>query len=93
MKIVTCAGYYGTGSSAITDILGEFVNIHFLGDYEYRFVQDPGGIADLDYNIVDNYHRHNSGHALKRFRKNIDTWCLQGSLKNNKNLVDFSLVT
>ena len=72
MKVITCAGYYGTGSSAITDLLGEFENIHFLGDYEYRFVQDPGGIADLDYNIVDNYHRHNSGHALKRFRKNIE---------------------
>ncbi len=71
-KIITCAGYYGTGSSAITDLLGEFSNIHFLGDYEFRFIQDPGGIADLDYNIVENYHRHNSGHALKRFKKNVD---------------------
>jgi hypothetical protein len=71
-KIITCAGYYGTGSSAITDLLGEFSNVHFLGDYEFRFIQDPGGIADLDYNIVENYHRHNSGHALKRYKKNID---------------------
>ena len=52
MKIITCAGYYGTGSSAVTDILGEFDNIHFMGDYEFRFIQDPGGIADLEYNIV-----------------------------------------
>lgn len=74
-KVITCAGYYGTGSSAITDLLGEFSNVHFLGDYEFRFVQDPGGIADLEYNIVDNYHRHNSGHALKRFRKNIEFLC------------------
>lgn len=71
-KIITCAGYYGTGSSAITDLLGEFSNVHFLGDYEFRFVQDPGGIADLDYNIVENYHRHNSGHALKRYKKNVE---------------------
>lgn len=41
MKIGTCAGYYGTGSSAITDILGEFDNIHFLGDYEYRICTRP----------------------------------------------------
>lgn len=71
MKIITCAGYYGTGSSAVTDLLGEFSNVHFLGDYEFRFIQDPGGVADLEYNIVENYHRHNSGHALKRFKKNI----------------------
>ena len=72
MKIITCAGYYGTGSSAVTDLLGEFDDIHFMGDYEFRFIQDPGGIADLEYNIVENYHRHNSGHALKRFKKNVD---------------------
>lgn len=78
MKIITCAGYYGTGSSAITDLLGEFENIHYMGDYEFRFIQDPCGIADLEYNLVDNYHRHNSGHALKRFKKNIDL--LSGNL-------------
>lgn len=72
MKIITCAGYYGTGSSAVTDLLGEFKGVHFMGDYEFRFIQDPGGIADLDYNIVENYHRHNSGHALKRYKKNVD---------------------
>lgn len=72
MKIITCAGYYGTGSSAVTDLMGEFDNIHFMGDYEFRFIQDPGGIADLEYNIVENYHRHNSGHALKRYKKNVD---------------------
>lgn len=72
MKIITCAGYYGTGSSAVTDLLGEFDNVHFMGDYEFRFIQDPGGIADLEYNIVENYHRHNSGHALKRYKRNVD---------------------
>lgn len=71
-KIITCAGYYGTGSSAITDLLSEFDNIYSLGDYEFRFVQDPEGISDLEYNLVENNHRHNSGHALKRFRKKVD---------------------
>lgn len=71
-KIITCAGYYGTGSSAITDLLGEFADVYYMGDYEFRFIQDPGGICDLDYNLNENYHRHNSGHALKRFKKNVD---------------------
>lgn len=71
-NIITCAGYYGTGSSAITDLLGEFNEIHYIGDYEYRFIQDPDGISDLEYNIVENYHRHNSGYALKRFKKSVD---------------------
>lgn len=72
MKIITCTGYYGTGSSAITDLLTEFDNIHSMGDYEIRFVQDPEGISDLEYNLVDNHHRHNSGHALKRYSKYVD---------------------
>lgn len=72
MKIITCAGYYGTGSSAVTDLLGEFDCVHFMGDYEFRFIQDPMGIADLEYNLVENYHRHNSGYALKRYKKNVD---------------------
>jgi len=72
MKIITCTGYYGTGSSAVTDLLGEFENIHFMGDYEFRFIQDPDGIADLEYNIVENYHRHNSGHSLKRYKKKVN---------------------
>lgn len=52
--------------------MGEFSNIHYMGDYELRFIQDPYGLADLEYNIVENYHRHNSGYALKRFKKNIE---------------------
>ena len=72
MKILTCASYYGTGSSAIIDLLSEYSCYHSLSDYEFRFVQDPGGISDLEYNLVENHHRHNSGHALKRYKKNVD---------------------
>lgn len=71
MKLLSCASYYGTGSSAITDILNECDNVHSLGDYEFRFVQDPDGICDLEYNLVQNNHRHNSGYALKRYEKNV----------------------
>lgn len=71
MKFITCASYYGTGSSAITDLVNECDNVHDMGDYEFRFIQDPDGIADLEYNLVENNHRHNSGYALKRYEKNV----------------------
>ena len=72
MKIITCASYYGTGSSAVTDYLSEFSSIKNLGDYEFRFLHDIDGIADLEYHLVENHNRHNSGHALKRYKKLVD---------------------
>ena len=72
MKIITCASYYGTGSSAVTDYISEFDTVKSLGDYEFRFLHDTDGIADLEYHLVWNHNRHNSGHALKRFKKIVD---------------------
>lgn len=72
MRIISCASYYGTGSSAITDYISEFDNCFSLTDYEFRFVQDPNGITDLEYNLVENHHRHNSGHALKKYKELVD---------------------
>lgn len=72
MKVISCASYYGTGSSAITDFFSEFDNIYSLTNYEFRFLQDPDGVSDLEYNLVENHNRHNSGHALKRFKKLTD---------------------
>lgn len=72
MRIITCASYYGTGSSAIVDLLGEYDDFKYLGNYEFRFIQDPDGISDLEYNIVENNHRHNSGNSLKRYKRNVD---------------------
>jgi len=72
MRIISCTGYYGTGSSAITDFVSEFDNCFSLTNHEFRFVQDPGGISDLEYNLVENHHRHNSGHALKKYKEIVD---------------------
>ena len=71
MRIITAAGYYGTGTSAIIDLLKEYDDFSLIGNgyYEMRFVQDPDGIADLYYNLVENNHRHNSSDAIKRFLK------------------------
>ena len=46
-KIITCAGYHGTGSSLVTDLLKEFLNTKSFGEYEYRFLQDPNGVKEI----------------------------------------------
>lgn len=69
MKIITCTGYYNTGSSAVTDFFDEFDNVKSLGETEFRFLQDPDGVQSLETNIIDHPHRHNSSHAIKRFIK------------------------
>lgn len=69
MRILTTASYCGTGSSAVTDFFSEFDNCKSLGDYEFRFAQDPDGLSDLEYNIVENNHRLNTSVAIKRYKR------------------------
>ena len=69
MKIVTCASYYGTGSSAVTDLIGEYEGVKSLGDYEFAFAHELDGISDLEFHLVNCPDRHKSGHALKRFER------------------------
>ena len=73
MRIITCASYYSTGSSAITNLFSECDNVCSLGEYEYRFLQDPDGIADLEYNVVENNNRHNTSDSIKRFKRFMET--------------------
>ncbi|SPE20442.1 hypothetical protein [Latilactobacillus sakei] len=72
MKFISCASYYGSGSSVVTDFVSEFDGVYSFTNEEFRFVQDPDGISDLEYNLVENFNRHNSGHALKRYIKLVD---------------------
>ena len=72
MKIITCTGYYGTGSSAVTDFFSEFSSCSSIGEYEVRFIHDPNGIRDLEYNIIENNNRHNTSHAIKNFKRYVD---------------------
>ena len=69
MKVITCASYYGCGSSAVTDLISEYEGVKSLTNYEFRFIHDIDGISDLEHHLIDNPNRHNSGHALKRFKK------------------------
>lgn len=72
MRIISCASYYGSGSSAVTDLISEYNNIFSFTDEEFRFTHDPDGISDLEYNLVQNFNRHNSGRALKRYKRLVD---------------------
>lgn len=68
-KIITCASYGGSGSSAITDILKEFNNIFSAGDYEFTIAHEIDGISDLQYFLYDNPHRLNCDTAIFRFEE------------------------
>lgn len=69
MKIITCASFYGSGSSALTDLVSEYDCVKDLTDYEFRFLYDLDGVSDLEYHLCECHDRHNSGHALKRFQR------------------------
>lgn len=70
MKKITCISYHNSGSGAVDDYLREFCGIAFApSDVECRFLQDPYGISDLEYALIDNWHRLNSGFAIKKYQK------------------------
>ena len=60
-------GSYGTGSSAVADLIKEFDNVSCVDRTEIRILYDPDGISDLEYNLIENPNRHNTSHAIKRF--------------------------
>lgn len=70
-KIITCAGYHGTGSSVVTDLLQEFNGIKSFGEWEFRFLQDPNGVGDLEDKLISNNARLNSDRAIYDFKNFI----------------------
>ena len=42
--IIIPTGFYGTGSSAITDLMKEYSNVACKSDYELRFLFDTSGL-------------------------------------------------
>lgn len=71
-KVITCTGFYGTGSSAVTDIFSDCDNVCCKGDYEVRILHDPNGVSDLEYHLIENPNRHNTSNAIKLFKKQVD---------------------
>lgn len=69
-RIVITAGYMGTGSSAMTDLLSEFklVNNKYK-DFEYIFLHCPNGVFDLEDKLLVGNNSMRSDEALHSFRK------------------------
>lgn len=70
MKIISCAGFGGTGSSIITDLFRECSNVYSVGGngLEFFFLHEPDGIKDLENALVEG-HRFKVDFAIKRFKK------------------------
>ena len=71
-KIISCASFGSSGSGIVTDYLLEFDNIYNPGDYEFRFLQDFGGLTTLEDSLLHSHHRLNSDIAIRLFKKIID---------------------
>ena len=69
MKVISCTGYFSSGSSALTDLVAEYNPVFDLSNFEFRFLHDLDGISDLEFQLVECHNRHNSGHAIKRYQK------------------------
>ena len=67
--IITCTGYGSTGSSAISDLFKEFDTVSSYGDFEFRFLQDPYGLFDLEHALLHKNNRLNVDHYIKKFLK------------------------
>ena len=67
-KIITCAGYGNSGSSAAIDFFKEFSNVLCIGGslFEFTFLHEPDGIIDLYYAITEG-HRLKTDLSIKRF--------------------------
>lgn len=70
MKIAI-TGYYGTGSSAIVDLLAEYEGCSegSLRNYEHIPLYVPDGLFDLESKLLYNNDLHRSDEAIKSFRK------------------------
>ena len=66
-KIVSCASFGSSGSGVVTDYLSEFENINNFGFFEFRILQDIGGVTSLDDTFVNSYHRLNADISIQNF--------------------------
>jgi len=70
-KMVIVAGFGGSGSSAVIDLLREFDTFKDLG-LEFRLLVDPDGILNLEDNLINNWTPFQSDMAIKRFKELIN---------------------
>ena len=70
---VAITGLYGTGSSAVIDILRGSSECFHKTEYEYEhmFLYNPNSIFDLEYKLLFNNDVHRSNEAIKSFYKEM----------------------
>ena len=68
---IAITGYYGTGSSAVVDLLAEYTGCSEGGlhSYEHIPLYVPDGLFDLEHKLLLGNDLHRSDEAIKAFRK------------------------
>lgn len=77
VTFINVAGFFGSGSSAVVDLLKEFEGFYECNS-EIRFIKDPRGICDLENALVNNWELINSAAAIADFKKMIKKGCRHG---------------
>ena len=68
IKKIAIAGYHYTGCGVIDDLFREFDNVtQPQSEMESRYLQDPDGVSDLEFHLVENPHRLKTTLAIDRF--------------------------
>lgn len=55
MRFISCASYYGSGLSVVTNFVSEFDSVYSFTDEKFKFLQDPDGITNLEWNLVHHF--------------------------------------
>jgi len=72
-NIILISGYTTSGSSAVIDLMKEIKGVKVI-EREFRILQDPDGLFDLEHKICTESNPLNSDIAIKRFSKFINTY-------------------
>ncbi len=91
-NLIIPTGYYGTGSSAITDIMKEFESVFVKSDFEIRFLHDPYGLSDLFHHLIENPNRHNSSYYLNKFINQINDFAGNKYLKRYNHYFNYKFL-
>lgn len=72
-RLIIPTGYMGSGSSALTDLLGEFDGFEApLGSFEFVFMHCPNGVFDLEDKLLLGNNALRSDEALRSFLKAME---------------------
>lgn len=67
-QVVIIAGFGGSGSGAVIDLLSE-IDVFKKSKTELRLLVDPDGIMNLESNLINNWSPYQSDSSIKKFRR------------------------